>query len=85
MKLYNAAAAGNLETVRKCQEAILHIATAIYTVGDGPSSYLQGLKGALELLGLCNRTLALPYTAMSDEKMVVLKEALGGISTDEWR
>ena len=85
VKLYNAAAAGNLETVRKCQEAILHIATAIYTVGDGPSSYLQGLKGALELLGLCNRTLALPYTAMSDEKMVVLKEALGGISTDEWR
>lgn len=85
VKVYDAAVGGDLETVKKCQKAILHIATAIYTVGDGPSSYLQGLKGALELLGLCNRTLALPYTAMSEEKMVVLKAALDGISTDEWR
>lgn len=85
VKSYNAAVAGDLETVKKCQKAILHVATAIYTVGDGSSSYLQGLKGALELLGLCNRTLALPYTAMSDEKMAVLKAALDGISTDEWR
>lgn len=85
VKLYNAAVAGDLETVKKCQKAIMHIATAIYTVGEGPSSYLQGLKGALELLGLCSRTLALPYTAMSDEKMAVLKAALDGISTDEWR
>lgn len=85
VKAYDAAILGDLETVKKCQKAILHIATAIYTVGDGPSSYLQGLKGAMELLGLCNRTLALPYTAMSDEKMAVLKAALDGISTDEWR
>ena len=85
VKLYNAAVAGDLETVKKCQKAIMHIATAIYTVGEGPSSYLQGLKGALELLGLCSRTLALPYTAMSDEKMAILKAALDGISTDEWR
>lgn len=85
VKSYNAAVAGDLETVKKCHKAIMHIATAIYTVGEGPSSYLQGLKGALELLGLCSRTLALPYTAMSDEKMAVLKPALDGISTDEWR
>ena len=81
VKSYNAAVVGDLETVRKCQKAILHISTAIYNV-DG---YLPGLKGALELLGLCNRTLALPYTAISDEKMAVLKAALDGISTDEWR
>lgn len=80
VKSYNAAEAGDLETVRKCQKAILHISTAIYNV-DG---YLPGLKGALELLGLCNRTLALPYTAMSDEKMVELKAALEGISNQEW-
>lgn len=80
VKSYNAAVAGDLETVRKCQKAILHISTAIYNV-DG---YLPGLKGALELLGLCNRTLALPYTAMSDEKMVELKAALEGISNQEW-
>jgi 4-hydroxy-tetrahydrodipicolinate synthase len=80
VKSYNAAVAGDLETVKKCQKAILHISTTIYNV-DG---YLPGLKGALELLGLCGRTLALPYTAMSDEKMVVLKEALAGISAQEW-
>ena len=81
VKSYEAAVAGDLETVRKCQKAILHISIAIYNV-DG---YLPGLKGALELLGLCNRTLALPYTAMSDEKMVVLKAALEGISNQEWK
>lgn len=81
VKSYEAAVAGDLETLRKCQKAILHISIAIYNV-DG---YLPGLKGALELLGLCNRTLALPYTAMSDEKMVVLKAALEGISNQEWK
>ena len=81
VKSYNAAREGNIEEMRKCQKAILHISTAIYNV-DG---YLPGLKGALELLGLCGRTLALPYTAMSDEKMVELKAALNTISTDEWR
>jgi 4-hydroxy-tetrahydrodipicolinate synthase len=80
VKSYNAAVAGDLETVKKCQKAILHISTAIYNV-DG---YLPGLKGALELLGLCGRTLALPYTAMSDDKMVELKAALEGISNQEW-
>lgn len=84
VKSYDAALAGDHETVRKCQKAILHIATAIYTIGGGPSSYLQGLKGALELLGLCNRTLALPYTAMPEDKMSLLKEALAGISDQEW-
>lgn len=85
VKSYNAAKEGDLETVKKCQKSILHIATAIYTIGSGPSSYLQGLKGALELLGLCSRTLALPYTGMSNEKMPQLKAALDGISTDEWK
>ena len=80
VKSYNAAVAGDLETVKKCQKAILHISTTLYNV-DG---YLPGLKGALELLGLCGRTLALPYTAMSDEKMTALKEALAGISAQEW-
>ena len=80
VKSYNAAVAGDLETVKKCQKAILHISTTIYNV-DG---YLPGLKGALELLGLCGRTLALPYTAISDEKMTALKEALAGISAQEW-
>ena len=80
VKSYNAAVAGDLETVKKCQKAILHISTTIYNV-DG---YLPGLKGTLELLDLCGRTLALPYTAMSDEKMTALKEALAGISAQEW-
>lgn len=84
VKLYNAVKAGDCEQMRRLQKAVLHISTALYNMGDGPSSYLQGLKGALELLGLCNRTLALPYTPMSDEKMAALKEALAGISAQEW-
>lgn len=85
VKSYEAAREGRIEDMKKYQKAILHIATAIYTVGGGPSSYLQGLKGALELLGLCSRTLALPYTAMPEEKMAILKDALAGISNDEWK
>lgn len=80
VKSYNAAVAGDIETMKKCQKAILHISTAIYSV-DG---FLPSLKGTLELLGLCGRTLALPYTAVSDEKMIALKEALAGISAQEW-
>lgn len=80
VKSYNAAVAGDIETMKKCQKAILHISTAIYSV-DG---FLPSLKGTLELLGLCGRTLALPYTAVSDENMIALKEALAGISAQEW-
>lgn len=85
VKSYYAALEGRIEDIKKYQKAILHIATSIYTIGGGPSSYLQGLKGALELLGICNRTLALPYRAMSDEKMTLLKEVLAGISSEMWR
>lgn len=63
---YEAASAGNLERVRELQKVIMEISVLLYNLGDGPSSYLQGLKCALSELGLCGAALALPYKEFDD-------------------
>ena len=47
VELYNAAKNTNLEELKRLQEKIMQISATIYTVGQHGSSYLKGLKCAL--------------------------------------
>lgn len=64
--LYGAARAGDLSRVRELHDRVIAISDAIYSVGDGGSSYLRGLKCALKLLGLCDDFMAEPYTRFNE-------------------
>ncbi len=59
--LYNAAAAGDLEKVLPLQKRVMEISTTIYRVGKYESSYLQGLKCAVSLMGICGDLMAEPF------------------------
>ena len=64
--LYNAAAAGELEKVRRLQPRVLEIAAELYTVGKHKSSLIKGVKCALSLLGICGDQMAEPLRAFRE-------------------
>ena len=85
VRMYEAASARDIDTVRRLQKSVMQISTSIYSVGDCPSSYLQGLKCALEVLGICKGWLALPYIPFGEENRTKIWEALGRIDTSSWK
>lgn len=70
--MYDAAVAGDLAKMKELQQRIMQISTTVYTVG----SYLQGLKCALSLLGLCDGYIAWPYRQFGDEGREKIRRVL---------
>jgi len=61
VELYDAAVAGNLETVRRLHEKIMGISMTIYSTGSFRSSILKGIKCSLGLMGICSDFIAEPF------------------------
>lgn len=78
--LYNAAVAKDVEKVKVLQEKVMQISRLIYTQGNHGSSYLKGVKCALEVLGLCNGHLASPYKKFDGEYKKRIEAALKEIN-----
>jgi 4-hydroxy-tetrahydrodipicolinate synthase len=79
VELYNAAFAGDLVKVRALHAKVMQISATIYTVGNYGSSYLKGVKCALNILGICNDFLAAPFNKFDEEHRKKIEEALGEI------
>lgn len=75
--LYEAAAASDEQTIEQV-ENVLAIQRRIYTVGNGSTPSLQGIKCALALRGICQGHMAEPYHRLSgehrDEIAAILRE-----------
>ena len=84
VKMYEAARDRDIDTVTRLQKHIMKISTAVYAVDDGPGNYLQGLKYALEALGICKGGLALPYIPFGEECKKRIRTALSSIDPAEW-
>jgi len=76
VELYEAASAGNLERVRTLQERVILISRKIYSAGTYGSSYLQGVKCAASLLGLCRNILAPPYAPLEGDDFELIRSHL---------
>lgn len=81
--MYEAALEKDLERMSSLQEKILQISSSLYTVGNSPAKYLQGLKCALSLMGICDDHLALPYHSFGDEERKVIEKSLGQLDLKE--
>lgn len=79
--MYNAAKARDFGKMQKLQKKILEISTKLYTIGDSPMKYLQGVKSALSLMGICNDTLAYPFHAFADKGKV--QQILESLNVEE--
>lgn len=68
--LYQAAVARDAATVAELQGKVMEISKRIYGVGKNGSSYLQGLKAALSVLGICNDFLASPLRNFKEKAQI---------------
>jgi 4-hydroxy-tetrahydrodipicolinate synthase len=61
VELFEAFTSGDIAGARILQNRILEIGTPLYQTGEAESSYIRGLKGALEVAGICSGKLAWPF------------------------
>ncbi|MEO6804068.1 MAG: dihydrodipicolinate synthase family protein, partial [Granulicella sp.] len=72
--LFDAFTRGDIATARTLQERVIEIGTSLYTTGESSSSYIRGLKGALEVSGICSGKLPWPFAeADAAQKLVIRK------------
>jgi 4-hydroxy-tetrahydrodipicolinate synthase len=74
--LFEAAAKGDTERVRKLQATVMTISNGVYRAGEPESSYLRGLKCAASMLGFGNGLMAEPYVALKEEERTGIRAAL---------
>lgn len=82
VEMYEAVLEKDFERMFSFQEKILQISSSLYTVGNSPAKYLQGLKCALSLMGICNDTLALPYRSFGDKERKAVEKSLKNLDLD---
>ncbi len=74
VQLYNAAAEGDLTTVRRLQQAVMEISSVIYSQGGGGYRFLKGIKKVLSILDITDNTMALPLHHMfSDDEAEAIR------------
>jgi len=61
VRLYNAAKTGDLKIIRALHEKVIEISTTVYSVGKHGSSFLKGVKAALNLMGICSDFVSEPF------------------------
>lgn len=76
VELYNAAMAKDIEKVRMLHAKVMQISSTIYTVGAFGSSYLQGVKAGLNVLGICSDVLATPFSKFDNQNKEKIRKAI---------
>lgn len=75
VELYNAAVNRDFDKIAELQPQVLNISFSLYNIGKYASSYIKGIKTALNLLGVCNDYMAEPFHKFKEtERDVVRKE-----------
>jgi 4-hydroxy-tetrahydrodipicolinate synthase len=76
VSLYDAYQNGDMDQVESLQNKIQKLSEEVYHLNDNPNSYLQGIKAAMSIHGLCQATLAPPLQGLSSNLKMELKEKL---------
>ncbi len=74
--LYEAASRRDLTALLPLQQQVLGICTQLYQIGNTAASYIQGVKGALSLMGLCQNVLAWPFQPFQSKELAVIRQQL---------
>ncbi|MBX3239075.1 MAG: dihydrodipicolinate synthase family protein [Chitinophagaceae bacterium] len=77
VRLYKAAAEGDLQTVRYLQQAVMEISSVIYSQGGGGYRFLKGIKKVLSAMKMTGNTMALPlHHAFKDEESDAIRKSV---------
>lgn len=74
--LYGAAARRDVAAVLPLQQQVLGICSQLYQIGNTAASYIQGVKGALSLMGLCQNVLAWPLQPFQSKELAIIRHHL---------
>ncbi|RDC62702.1 dihydrodipicolinate synthase family protein [Adhaeribacter pallidiroseus] len=77
--MYEAATRRDVAALLPLQEQVLTVCSRLYRIGDTAASYIQGVKGALSLLGLCHNKLAWPLQPFSSKELASIQQYLAEI------
>ncbi|RAV30347.1 dihydrodipicolinate synthase family protein [Sinomicrobium soli] len=72
VQLYESVVQKEYVRVMELQRLVMEISNHLYTVGKHQSSYLKGVKAALDGLGLCRNIMALPLQAFREKEYRII-------------
>ena len=75
-KMYEAAKAGDVATMRKCQRFTTMSSYLVYGLGAGQIGFLKGVKAALAEMGLIKNVLTAPFAPFTGAELKKVKAAL---------
>jgi 4-hydroxy-tetrahydrodipicolinate synthase len=84
VELYEAAARGDLATVRLLHQRVIRLSAELYTLGPANSAYLCGLKTALACIGLCDDYVARPFRRFGPEERRQIEERLARLDLGDY-
>jgi 4-hydroxy-tetrahydrodipicolinate synthase len=74
--LYNASASHNFEKMWALHRKVIALSRKVYHVGKHSSSIIKGLKGALNILGVCDDFMAEPYHRFRQPEKEKMRQVL---------
>ncbi len=84
VEMFEAARSRNFDEMERLQKIVMQVSSTIYSVGNSPGSYLQGVKSALSVMGICGDEMALPGKRHSAEEKKMIQKAIEDLG-DEWK
>jgi len=76
VKIFNLMKAGKASEAEILQREVMEISCRLFTIGKHGSSIIKGIKGALEIKGLCKRHLASPFGGFVDHDLKRVGEVI---------
>lgn len=74
--LYKAAANKDFEKLAELQQQVMKISLSLYNIGKYASSYIKGVKTALNLMGVCSDYMAEPFHKFKEKEREIVKKNL---------
>lgn len=79
VNIYKAAMSHDFNTIQRLQPLLMEVCISLYTVGKYGSSYLKGLKTALNLKGVCSDFMSEPFNKFEQKERQILTERINRI------
>lgn len=76
VSLYNAAVEKDFEKISILQSRVMDISLSLYDIGRFASSYIKGIKSALNLLGICSDYMAEPFHKFEEREREIVRAKL---------
>ena len=76
VSLYEATTRGDSERAHQLQDAVHRVSKHLYNVSDSGARVLQGVKTALQELGICSGVVAPPFRTYDDSERKSVRDAL---------